>query len=109
MSYWHGSALCDESMAKVVNRMFEELLTMFEELLMVFWFLLCEIQFFGYMKWSKDGPHSEVCGINMAKGGCNHNQMSQWWQKTQPQMGPLWSFWIFHRKEFLKDFFATCF
>jgi hypothetical protein len=33
---------------------------------------------------------------------CNHNQISQWWQKTQPQMGPLWSFWFFHKKNFGK-------
>jgi hypothetical protein len=30
--------------------------------------------------------------------------MSQQWQKTQPWMGPFCTFWLFHRKEFLKDF-----
>jgi len=34
--------------------------------------------------------------------GCHHNQISQRW--TQPQMGLLWSFLFFHKKEFLKDF-----
>jgi hypothetical protein len=27
--------------------------------------------------------------------GCNHNQMSQWWQMTQPQMGFLKHFAYF--------------
>jgi len=40
---------------------------------------------------------------------CNHNQMNQLWQKTQPQMGLLWTFWFFHRSEFLKIFFCNIF
>jgi hypothetical protein len=43
------------------------------------------------------------------KVGCNHIQMSQWWQKTPPQMGPLWTFWLFHKKDFLKDIFCNMF
>jgi hypothetical protein len=38
-----GSALCDASMAKAMNKMFEELLIMF-------WFLLCEVQCFSTCK-----------------------------------------------------------
>ncbi len=30
--------------------------------------------------------------------GCNHNQMNQHWQRTQPQMGLIWTFWLFHKK-----------
>ncbi len=40
---------------------------------------------------------------------CNHNQMNQQWQRIQPQMGPLWTFWLFHKKEFLKDLFCNIF
>jgi hypothetical protein len=40
---------------------------------------------------------------------CNYNQMSQWWQRTPPQMGLFLTFWFFQRKEFLKDFFCNIF
>jgi hypothetical protein len=40
---------------------------------------------------------------------CNYNQMNQWWQRTQPQMGLFLTFWFFQRKEFLKDFFCNFF
>ncbi len=40
---------------------------------------------------------------------CNHNQMSQQWQWTQPQMGLLWSFWLFHRMDFFCNMFSKIF
>jgi hypothetical protein len=40
---------------------------------------------------------------------CDHNQTNQQWQRTQPQMGFFLTFWIFHRKEFLMDFFCNMF
>jgi hypothetical protein len=42
--------------------------------------------------------------------GCNHNKMSQWWQRTQPQMGlfmaNVLTFCI--KRIFWRIFFATC-
>jgi hypothetical protein len=41
--------------------------------------------------------------------GCNYYQMSQQWQRTQPQMGFFLTFWLFHRNSFFKDFFCNMF
>jgi len=37
--------------------------------------------------------------------GCNHNQMSQWWQTTQRLQSFLWSFSLSHRKDFWNEIF----
>jgi hypothetical protein len=47
--------------------------------------------------------------ITLKSSGCNHNPMSQWWQRTQLQMDPFWTFWFIRRNYFLKDFFGNMF
>jgi len=41
--------------------------------------------------------------------GCNHNQMSQRWQRTQGLHSFLWSFSLSHRRTFGMKYFALCY
>jgi hypothetical protein len=39
--------------------------------------------------------------------GCNHNQMNQRWWKTQGLQSFLWSFSLYHRKDFCDEIFCN--
>jgi hypothetical protein len=41
------------------------------------------------------------------KYGCNHNQMNGPWQKAQGLQSFLWSFSLFHRKDFCNEIFCN--
>ncbi len=46
-------------------------------------------------------------GSMMSIYGCDHNQMSQQWQRTQGLQSFLWSFSFYHKNDFWDEIFCN--